>query len=47
VVQNTEAETEGYASVLVTGTPTSAPQVSPGTDLSACTWFAEILTSGE
>ena len=37
----------GTATLLVTGTPTSAPQVSPGTDLSGCTWFAEFLTSGE
>jgi hypothetical protein len=36
----------GTASILVTGTPTSAPQVSPGTDLSACTWWAEFLKNG-
>ena len=37
----------GTAALLVTGVPTSAPQVSPGTDLSACTWFAQFLTGGE
>ena len=37
----------GTATLLVTGTPTSAPTVAPGTDLSACSWFIEILTSGE
>jgi|SRR5579863_1819733 len=36
----------GTASILVTGTPTSAPQVSPGTDLSACTWWAQFLKNG-
>lgn len=37
----------GTFSLLVTGTPTAAPQVSPGTDLSACYWFAEFLSGGE
>ena len=37
----------GTATLLVTGTPTSAPTVAPGTDLSACSWFVEILISGE
>lgn len=42
----TNADT-GTAALLVTGIPTSAPQVSPGTDLSGCTWFCEILATGE
>ena len=37
----------GTAALLVTGAPTSAAQVSPGTDLSACSWFCEILSGGE
>jgi hypothetical protein len=37
----------GAAALLVTGTPTSTAQVSPGTNLSTCTWFARILASGE
>jgi hypothetical protein len=42
----TTAADTGVASQLVTGIPTSAPQVSPGTDLSACTWFLSIVQSG-
>lgn len=37
----------GSAALIVTGIPTASPQVSPGTDLSACSWFAEFLTGGE
>ncbi len=47
LIANTQAETVGTASLLVTGIQTVAAQVTPGTDLSACTWFAEILTGGE
>lgn len=43
----TTAADAGTATLIVTGTPTSAPQVSPGTDLSACSWFARILSGGE
>jgi hypothetical protein len=43
----TTAADAGTASLLVTGVPTSSPQVAPGTDLSACSWFCEILSGGE
>lgn len=43
----TTAADSGTAALLVTGVPTAAPQVAPGTDLSACSWFAEFLTGGE
>jgi hypothetical protein len=43
----TSAADAGAAALLVTGVPTSAAQVSPGADLSACSWFAEILAGGE
>lgn len=32
----------GTATLLVTGVPTGPQVVSPGTDLSACTWFADV-----
>ena len=41
------ADAAGTSTLLVTGAPTSAPTVAPGTDLSGCSWFAEFLTSGE
>jgi hypothetical protein len=43
----TSAADSGTATLIVTGTPTSSPQVAPGTDLSSCTWFARFLTGGE
>lgn len=43
----TTASDSGTAALIVTGVPTSTPQVSPGTDLSGCSWFAEILSVGE
>jgi hypothetical protein len=43
----TTAADSGSAALLVTGVPTSTPQVSPGTDLSGCSWFVQFLTSGE
>ena len=43
----TTASDSGTAALMVTGSPTTFPQVAPGTDLSACTWFASFLTSGE
>jgi hypothetical protein len=42
----TTAADSGTAALMVTGNPTGFPQVSPGTDLSACTWFASFLTGG-
>jgi len=42
----TTAADSGVSAVLVTGTPTTVVQVSPGTDLSACTWFVSFLNSG-
>jgi hypothetical protein len=35
VIQNTQAETAGYASVLVTGAPAALSEVAAGTNLSA------------
>jgi hypothetical protein len=35
VIQNTQAETSGYASVLVTGAPAALSEVPAGTNLSA------------
>lgn len=43
----TSAADTGTAALLVTGVPTGVAQVSPGTDLSGCTWFAQFLTGGE
>jgi hypothetical protein len=43
----TTAADSGSAALLVTGVPTSTLQVSPGTDLSGCSWFVQFLTSGE
>ena len=42
----TTAADSGTAALLVTGIPTSAPQVSPGTDLSACTWMLDCIMGG-
>ena len=39
-------DTTGTIMQLVTGTPTTTPQVAPGTDLSGCIWFLDFLTSG-
>ncbi len=36
----------GVSALLVTGNPTTFPQVSPGTNLSSCYWFLDILNSG-
>ena len=43
----TTASDVGVSAVLVTGNPTTATQVSAGTDLSACYWFASFLNGGE
>jgi hypothetical protein len=40
------ADVHVVASLLVTGTPTTTPQVAVGTDLSGCTWFLDFLNSG-
>jgi hypothetical protein len=36
----------GVSALLVTGNPTTTPQVSPGTDLSSCYWFLDFLNGG-
>lgn len=41
------AADSGALAILVTGTPTAFQQVSPGTDLSACSWFVNFLTVGD
>ena len=42
----TTAADAGVSALLVTGPPASFAQVSAGTDLSACTWFAGFLNVG-
>jgi hypothetical protein len=39
-------DTTGTIMQLVTGTPTTTPQVAAGTDLSGCIWFLDFLTGG-
>jgi hypothetical protein len=36
----------GVSALLVTGNPTTFPQVSPGTNLSSCAWFLDFLNGG-